>query len=218
VGFHRGAVTCFLLALDGRLEVNAAAPTATSGRVVSALVGAGLRHEVRVSGTRAAFLYLEPTDPLATRLRGAMRAVHPRLHVGHRGAGAFVRALTEGAGLDAFPALHPSLLDPRIQRVLRGLGTPGGRGSGVDAAARSVGLSESRFMHLFREQVGVPFRRYRLWARLHAAVRHATGGALWTDAALEGGFSSPSHLSDAFRAMFGVPPSVLGAAQVSYVP
>ncbi len=101
VGFHRGAVACFALALDGRLEVSSDSPAARSGSVGSALVGAGLRHEIRVAGARAAFLYLDATDALAAQLRARMRAIHPHLHVAHPGAPAFRRALERGAGLGA---------------------------------------------------------------------------------------------------------------------
>ena len=217
VGFHRGAVACFALALGGRLEVESDAPRARTGAVASALIGAGLRHEVRVAGARAAFLYMDATDALAGQLRERMRAIHPQLHVAHPGAAAFRRALERGAGLGGFPPPSARRVDPRIQRVLVALMRGALLDRDVGEVARGVGLSASRFMHLFRAEVGVPFRRYRLWARLGAAVSQFASGARWTDAALDSEFASSSHLSDAFRAMFGISPSTLGGVELTLV-
>src|SRR6476620_7265519 len=69
------------------------------------------------------------------------------------------------------------------------------------AAAR---LSESRFLHLFRDELGTSLRRYRLWVRLiHAGTAIAAGDNL-TTAAMKAGFASPSHLADRFKTTFGL--------------
>jgi AraC-like DNA-binding protein len=65
-------------------------------------------------------------------------------------------------------------------------------------------LSESRFLHLFRDELGTSLRRYRLWVRLvHAGTAVAAGKNL-TTAAIEAGFASPSHLADRFKTAFGL--------------
>jgi len=73
----------------------------------------------------------------------------------------------------------------------------------ADAAAR-VGLSPSRLQSLFRQSVGMPFRRYRVWRRMAVVLRVVSGGGTLTTAAFEAGFSSSAHLSSTFRAMFGL--------------
>ena len=70
-------------------------------------------------------------------------------------------------------------------------------------------LSVSRFQHVFKAQVGTTFRRYRLWGKMHRVARSLQQGHALTRAAMDGGFASSSHLSAAFRDMFGVAPSVL---------
>ena len=70
--------------------------------------------------------------------------------------------------------------------------------------AADVGLSESRFLHLFHDQVGTTLRRYRLWMRLIAAGTAVRNGKNLTDAAADAGFASPSHLSDRFKSTFGL--------------
>ena len=52
----------------------------------------------------------------------------------------------------------------------------------------------------------MPFRRYKMWVRMGAAVRSMTAGRSLTEAALAAGFASSSHFSAAFREMFGLSP------------
>jgi hypothetical protein len=71
---------------------------------------------------------------------------------------------------------------------------------------------EAAYLKVLKETTGVPFRRYRVWTRMGAAVRALAGGTPLTDAALDAGFSSSSHFSAAFREMFGMTPSRLARA------
>jgi AraC-like DNA-binding protein len=83
--------------------------------------------------------------------------------------------------------------------------------------AREIGLSSSRFQHLFKESVGLSFRRFRLWARMRIALRLSLGGASLTEAAMEAGLSSSAHLSAAFKGMFGISPSQLLSVAPRYL-
>lgn len=99
--------------------------------------------------------------------------------------------------------------DQRIAEIIRQMHRAPDGSAELAALARSVGLSSSRFLHLFKEATGVPFRRYRLWARMGIAVRGLAAGNSLTEAALKAGFSSSAHFSAAFREMFGMAPSQL---------
>lgn len=77
----------------------------------------------------------------------------------------------------------------------------------LEAIASKVYLSESRFAHLFKEQTGIPFRRYVLWCRMQAALKAVMQGQSFTQGAYEGGFADVAHLSRTFTEMFGVSPS-----------
>jgi AraC-like DNA-binding protein len=100
-------------------------------------------------------------------------------------------------------------VDPRVRRALDLLhANPSTRQPLADLAAH-VGLSPSRFIHLFKEATGVPLRRYKLWLAMGAAMRSLAEGDNLTDAAMNGGFSSPAHFSASFREMFGLEPSRL---------
>lgn len=75
--------------------------------------------------------------------------------------------------------------------------------------AAAVSLSPSRIAHLFREQAGVPLRRYMLWLRLCAAIEQMAVSNSLTDAAHAAGFSDSAHLSRTFRRMHGIAPSAI---------
>ncbi len=77
----------------------------------------------------------------------------------------------------------------------------------LSGAAEHVGLSASRLTHLFSSQVGMPFRRYVLWARLRRAALEVRGGRDLTTAAAMAGFADSAHFSRVFRSLFGLRPS-----------
>lgn len=70
-----------------------------------------------------------------------------------------------------------------------------------------VYLSTSRFAHLFKEQTGIPFRKYILWCRMQKAVEVLLAGKNFTYAAHAAGFSDSAHFSRTCVSMFGVSPS-----------
>ncbi|MFC5077542.1 Virulence regulon transcriptional activator VirF [Vibrio thalassae] len=121
-------------------------------------------------------------------------------------------SLFESLGLPiTFPFLNESLTtDPRIRTLLNELSQcldgqclkPNHwRASDV---AKKLALSESRFLHLFSKELGIPWRPYLLWCRMICAVRAILKGASATDAAYMAGFSDSAHLSRSFRKTFGM--------------
>ncbi|MGD9162080.1 MAG: helix-turn-helix domain-containing protein [Desulfobacteraceae bacterium] len=69
--------------------------------------------------------------------------------------------------------------------------------------AEHVGLSEGRLIHLFKEQIGIPIRRYLIWHRIMHVMRVLLSGKSPTCAAHEAEFADYAHLSRNFTAMFG---------------
>ncbi len=70
--------------------------------------------------------------------------------------------------------------------------------------AHDLSLSEGRFLHLFRQEMGISWRPYLLWRRLLFALALLNKGHRATDAAELSGFSDTAHLSRTFRATFGL--------------
>ncbi len=78
----------------------------------------------------------------------------------------------------------------------------------LDDVAGAVHASAFHLARVFRQRTGVPLHRYLTRLRLRAALEQLAGGANdLTALALDLGFSSHSHFTDAFRREFGSPPS-----------
>lgn len=105
--------------------------------------------------------------------------------------------------------LLTAAFDPRVSRGIEWLRAGQENHVSVGEAAAEVALSESRFSHLFSEQVGVPVRRYLLWLRLRNAMHLLANGVSLTDTAHEAGFADSAHLTRTFRGMLGIAPSAL---------
>lgn len=110
----------------------------------------------------------------------------------------------------AFAGTNSEISDQRIQQLLSNLHNclPDGclkpaSWRATDVAA-SLFLSESRFLHLFREQMGIAWRPFLLWHRMICAINAIIKGSSITDAAHSAGFSDGAHLSRTFRSLFGM--------------
>jgi AraC-like DNA-binding protein len=79
----------------------------------------------------------------------------------------------------------------------------------VADVAATVALSPSRFEHLFRHHVGIPIRRYLLWARVREALKLMANNSPLTQVAQAAGFFDSAHFSRTFRQMIGVAPSMV---------
>jgi AraC family transcriptional regulator len=78
----------------------------------------------------------------------------------------------------------------------------------LEGLAREVYSSPFHLTRLFRAQLGMPVHQYLMRLRLAVALeRMEQGERSLSTLALELGFASHSHFSDAFRRAFGVPPS-----------
>ena len=104
----------------------------------------------------------------------------------------------------------PNVSDKRIGKLLNQLNSclPGEclKPTGWKAAdiAAQLAISEGRFLHLFKEQMGIPWRPYLLWYRLICAINALVKGSSVTEAAYSAGFSDSAHLSRTFRSLLGM--------------
>jgi AraC-like DNA-binding protein len=68
-------------------------------------------------------------------------------------------------------------------------------------------ISERQLSSLFKRDMGLPIRKYRLWSRLKNVAQLVNDGRLITDAAIESGFSDSAHFSNSCRKLLGLKPT-----------
>lgn len=189
----------------------------------TAIIPAGVRHELDVGGEPITVLYIEPTVAGADAFRPLIknsRTLNGAL-VGNGGEIHFMRHLYEdrykpdwtadvlGDLLDyAKRRVQTGIIDPRLARIVNYLFAHSDDLTTVTVLAAQVGLSPSRFQHLFTHQVGVPFRRYRAWNRMRQAIGEIIQGHNFTTAAHATGFTDSAHFSHEFRKIFGAQPTI----------
>lgn len=183
----------------------------------AAVVPAGVTYALDVRGNPLAVLYLEPSvagvDTLRPLIRGAGDVAS--CSIGKGNGTPLLRELYEDrSGMSWVSEAVDNLIsfakprarrefDPRITRVTQRVSRSYDDLRPIDDIARSVGLSTSRFQHVFAREVGVSYQRYRCWHRLRAAIREVSKGANLTSAAQATGFYDQAHFAHHFRKAFG---------------
>lgn len=210
-GWHHHAAPVLLLGLSGRFALHWAPDHTTTCQ--SALIAAGVEHVFDPTGEQVALVYLEPDAPESRGWQSLFRQHGGVLLDVARPTG--VRHLTQGR-LDAFdlpavlklPHTPPgAVLDPRIAGAVQALRTPHPAPWARGLLAQQAQLSSSRFNHLFRAEMGVSFRSYRVWSQVRLAMASLATQPRLVDAALDGAFSDSAHFSRMFRQTFGMTPS-----------
>ena len=176
-----------LVSLEDELEVF---DSTRQNRVVakSFLIPAGMSLEVETHGAHVAMFFLGGSQDLLrlTELASAEQLVNEWMN-------------------------HPSRLkpdpDPRITRAIQLIRQSHDQNVSVEWIGRQVGLSASRLSQLFKEEVGTPIRRYRLWHRVFVTVARIKEGAGLTEAALAAGFADYAQFSHTYRQLAGGSPS-----------
>jgi AraC-like DNA-binding protein len=215
---HSGAVACFAVGMEQPFTVRLDAAPMVTAR--SALIPARVPHRLRTGGGQMIFCYLDPGSRAERACRRLMRDGEAPV-VRHRDQDELI---TLGAELTAAPGngvvgqwlstaapelAAPSRRDPGIRRAADSIMNDPARDWRAGELAALTGWSVSAFLRAFRAETGTSFRRYRLWARMLRVGQVLGDGGNLTLAAAEAGFATPSHLSSAFHAMFGLTPSRL---------
>jgi AraC-like DNA-binding protein len=215
---HRNAVSVFCISPQGQMRVWQDGATPQEKQPCrTVFIPAGTLHQMDVEGPRIACLYLDPLGADAELVRSTMTK---------SADGILTSLVNERALLDALEERrHDSTVEVE-QTLLEQLGLPSLVASDrriehavfrlldeplstltLAVLAKEAGLSRDRFRHAFKDATGVPFRRFRIWARMRVAMSVAHSGGSLTEAAHAAGFATSAHFSRCFRAMFGLTPS-----------
>lgn len=94
--------------------------------------------------------------------------------------------------------------DERIISAMKYIRSMSSENLSCKEVADAVNLSQSRFSHLFKNQVGMTFAAYLIYQRIMNVYTQTLQGKAITEAALEAGFSSSAHFADVNRRVFGL--------------
>jgi len=218
---HRHHSIQLVMALRGALQVRGG-PTRRWISCHAALISSDSDHEVDASNARVLIGFVDPESVLGVAL--SARIVGNISPVPEREVARWRAALRQSADSDTLRVerwVRSSLLaeqravklHPRVNSVLRYLRANLGvvDDFSLPKLARVAGLSQSRFMHVFTESIGVALRHYILWLRLQRACAALMSGARITEAAHRAGFSDAAHMTRTFRRMLGTTPSGLSS-------
>lgn len=103
-------------------------------------------------------------------------------------------------------SLAPRRLDPRIRTIVEAIRTEPCTHRLATDCAREVGLSFSRFVHLFKTQIGLSFRAFCAWKRARALLPFVATAHNLTDLALQIGYPDSTHFSHSIRRIYGLRP------------
>ena len=98
---------------------------------------------------------------------------------------------------------------PRVRATISKVVEKPAEPHSAESCAAAVNLSTSRFLHLFKEQVDTPFRRFKAWKRARKMLAMSQWCGNLTDMALNSGYADSSHFSHSIRDTFGFSPSTI---------
>lgn len=97
-------------------------------------------------------------------------------------------------------------MDPRIRQVIDTIKRQPSAIAAAEDCAQQVGLSFSRFLHLFRDEVGAPFRSFRTWKRARSLLHYVNRDSNLAHVALDTGYPDSTHFSHSIRQIYGMKP------------
>jgi AraC-like DNA-binding protein len=100
-------------------------------------------------------------------------------------------------------------IDHRIRRVAALLNDfSGSKMTAADCAA-AVNLSRSRLLHLFKDEIGVPFREFRAWKRARHLLHYVNEDLNLAHLAQDMGYPDSTHFSHSIRRFYGLQPRAI---------
>jgi AraC-like DNA-binding protein len=222
---HRLASAALIISLESSFRIRNQ-ELGLDEECMSAIIPPGFAHETLYGGTPVAIISLEPESndyaiacQLMLRqvseclfdLKNESRAINDMrtIYQYQPGAAQSSHIMNSILYTDEPAMLEPKPIDKRIRKAMETMREDPAQSHSLESLADSVFLSATRFTHLFKDETGVPIRRYRQWLRFRQAIQQITTGKTMTAAAMQAGFTDSAHFSRAFRSMFGLKPSVV---------
>lgn len=211
-----------VIALDGRIAISGKDTEWRESRGI--VVRPDAEHSFDCNGALGVMVFVDPESSEGAWLSASLQqditmVPHARLDsvvpefrafVEQPGDSGEVVALIRRGVQGLRPGLAPTpRLDSRVTTVLDAIRASDDLRISLDRAAEMAFLSPTRFAHLFKDQVGLPFSRYMLWRKLTRAMVAVGSEETIAAAAHAADFADAAHLTRTFYQMVGMAPSVL---------
>jgi AraC family transcriptional regulator len=211
-----------VLALDGCVAIRGGDDSWHESRGI--VVRADAEHSFDCNGALGAMIFVDPESREGAWLSASLRqditmVPDDRLGPGVPGLRSFaerpdetqdVAALVRNCVQRLRRGLAPARrFDSRVTKVIETIRASDELRMSLDTASGIACLSPTRFAHLFKEQVGLPFSRYMLWRKLTRAMVAVASERTIAAAAHAADFADAAHLTRTFYQMFGMAPSAL---------
>jgi len=211
-----------VIALDGTLAICSQNEEWRQGQGI--IVGADVMHSFDAQGALGAMLFVDPESTEGAWLSASVAekiAIIPaerlvscvsalRTFVDRPLESMEIRELIRHCVQALSPGAPPSRgMDSRVTKVLNEIRNSDELRITLEDAAAMAFLSPSRFAHLFKHQMGLPFRKYMLWRKLTRAMVSIGSERTIADAAHAADFADAAHLTRTFYQMVGMAPSAL---------
>ncbi len=149
--------------------------------------------------------------PAMLRGRGAVEAPEFVAHVRRRSEELHARENEDLMTLDFDhmffdQPLAPRRIDRRIQKVIDRIKRHPSAPADAEDCAHNVSLSFSRFLHLYKDEIGVPFRSFRSWKRARSLLHRVNRSSNLAHVALDTGYPDSTHFSHSIRQVYGLKP------------
>jgi AraC-like DNA-binding protein len=103
-------------------------------------------------------------------------------------------------------AIRPRQTDWRIRAVIDNIRSDPSALLSAAECAEHAHLSFSRFLHLFKEEMGVPFRSFRTWKRARNLLHYVNRASNLVRVAMDTGYPDSAHFSHSIRRVYGLKP------------
>lgn len=181
------------------------------------IIDSGVEHSIAECEKLDCFILIESASVAAKQLQNyyikgneysvlPVAIIHDLFHAfifapGKETHKTFTKALFHHLGVSFY---EPNLYDERLKALHKMLSEYSCLEHSIEQISKRLYLSPSRLSHIFNNQTGIPLKSYMVLYKLQKAYLLLFQGKSITEAAVEAGFSSPSHLADVNRRMMGM--------------
>lgn len=215
---HRHHALQLVLGLDGSFDIDTEAESISTKAV---FIDSDVHHRLRGEASTQALLLFESGSKTANRLKTVLKNRNMLYFSdgvwNKQSIFEFQKCIMEEPNIDQVSDIVKTFLDkvfwqtnesnpvdPRIIKARTLIDNLEEKKIFANEIAEALFLSETRFIHLFKQETGIPFRQYLLWKRMMDSIKFLIDTRDITQAAHEAGFSDSAHLARTFKDNFGI--------------